>query len=106
MKNGGLEIPIARGKRLSILLTKHTLNVISQPGVTVHSFTLTRNILSLCIAHDVPIVECTSTIGVDRNLRNLTVGNEQEDTSVRPLRDCAYSQYYDAHSRILQTGRC
>src|SRR5881296_202776 len=78
MKNEGLEIPIARGKRLSIPLTKHTLNVISQPGVTVHSFTLTRNILSLCIARDVPIVECTSTIGVDRNLRNLTVGNEQE----------------------------
>src|SRR6058998_3497492 len=68
----------ARGKRLSIPLTKHTLNVISQPGVTVHSFTLTRNILSLCIARDVPIVECTSTMGVDRNLRNLTVGNEQE----------------------------
>src|SRR5882762_8242358 len=28
-KNGQLEIPIARGKRLSIPLTKHTINVIS-----------------------------------------------------------------------------
>src|ERR1700745_1152979 len=46
-KNGGLEIPISRGKRLSIPLTRHTLDVISQPGVEVRSFTLTRNRLSL-----------------------------------------------------------
>src|SRR2546421_9028713 len=78
MKNGELEIPVARGKRLSIPLTKHTLSVISRPGVKTRSFTLTRNRLSLCIARDVAIVECTSTVGVDRNLRNLTVGNEQE----------------------------
>jgi len=77
-KNGGLEIPIARGKRLSIPLTKHTIGIISQPGVTVRSFTLTRNRLCLCIAHDVPTTECRSTVGVDRNLRNLTVGNDQE----------------------------
>jgi len=76
-KNGGLEIPIARGKRLSIPLTKHTLDVISQPGVEVRSFTLTRNRLSLSIAREVSTVECTSTVGVDRNLRNLTVGNDE-----------------------------
>src|SRR5467141_1167260 len=77
-KNGGLEIPISRGKRLSIPLTKHTINVITQPGVEVRSFTLTQNTLSLSIARDVPTVECTSTVGVDRNLRNLTVGNDEE----------------------------
>ncbi|TMI32154.1 IS200/IS605 family element transposase accessory protein TnpB, partial [Candidatus Bathyarchaeota archaeon] len=53
-------------------------DVISQPGVTVRSFTLTLNRLSLCIARDVVKLECTSTVGVDRNLRNLTVGNEEE----------------------------
>src|SRR3989475_7855547 len=76
-KNGGLEIPTARGRRLNIPLTKHTLNVISQPGVTVRSFTLTRNRLSLCIALDVAPIECASTVGVDRNLRNLAVGNDR-----------------------------
>src|SRR5437016_9019494 len=78
MKNGELEIPVARGKRLSIPLTKHTLDLISQPGVEVRSFTLTRNRLCLSIARDVSTVECASTVGVDRNLRNLTVGNDQE----------------------------
>src|SRR3989449_10305796 len=77
-KNGRLEIPIARGKRLSIPLTNHTLNVISQPGVEVHSFTLTLNRLCLSIARNVATVECASTVGVDRNLRNLTVGNAEE----------------------------
>src|SRR5437867_9038094 len=50
-KNGGLEIPIGRGKRLSIPMTKHTINIISQPGVKVRSFTLTSNRLCLSIAH-------------------------------------------------------
>jgi len=42
VRNGELEIPVSRGKRLSIPLTKHTLDLISQPGVEVRSFTLNR----------------------------------------------------------------
>jgi putative transposase len=78
LRNGGLEIPVSRGKRFSIPLTKHTLGVISQPGVKVRSFTLTTNRLSLCIARDTPRIECRSTVGVDRNLRSLTVGNDHQ----------------------------
>src|SRR2546426_355116 len=77
-KNRGLEIPVARGKRLSVPLTKHTLDIISRPMVKVRSFTLTRNRLSLSIAREAPRIECASTVGVDRNLQNLTVGNDQE----------------------------
>src|SRR2546426_7400273 len=75
IENGYLHIPVSRGKHFSIPLTKHTLEVISQPGVKVRSFTVTQNRLSLCIAQDVPLLRCNSTVGVDRNLRNLTVGN-------------------------------
>jgi putative transposase len=78
IENGCLRIPVSRGKRFSILLTNHTLNVISQPGIEVRSFTLTRNRLCLCVTRDPAPVECSSTVGVDRNLRNVTVGNEQE----------------------------
>src|SRR2546425_2392204 len=77
-KNGRLEIPIARGKRLSMPLTKHTLDIISQPGVEVRSFTLTHNRLCLSIVREAPRIECASKVGVDRNLRNLTVGNDEE----------------------------
>jgi len=77
VKNGGLEIPISRGKRLSLPLTNHTIALISQLGVRVRSFTLTRSRLSLSIALDAPTIECASTVGVDRNLRNLVVGNDE-----------------------------
>ena len=76
IENGYLRIPVSRGKRHSIALTRHTVEIISQPGVKVRSFTLTQNRLSLSIARDTPMIECASTIGVDRNLRNLTVGND------------------------------
>src|SRR5437667_7894620 len=87
IENGGLKIPVSRGRRFSIPLTKHVLETISQPGVQVRSFTLTQNRLSLCIARDTPLLQCNSTVGVDRNLRNLTVGNDQE-TSRYDLSKC------------------
>src|SRR3989440_1108472 len=87
IRNGALRFPVSRGKRFSIPLTKHLLENISQPGVKVRSFTLTRNRLSLCIARDVPTINRASTVGVDRNLRNLTVGNDQE-TSRYDLSKC------------------
>jgi putative transposase len=78
IKNGRLEIPVSRGKRLNLPLTNHTLEAITKPEVKVRSFTLTRARLSLCIARDPPIIECASTVGVDRNLRNLTTGNDDQ----------------------------
>ena len=78
IETGSLRIPISRGKRFNIPLTNHILQLISQPGVKVRSFTLTQNRLSLCIARYTPVIECSSTVGVDRNLRNLTVGNDRE----------------------------
>jgi putative transposase len=78
LRNGRLEIPVSRGKRFCIPLTGHTLAAVSQPGIQVCSFTLTMKRLCLSIAREVPRIECASTVGVDRNLRNLTVGNEEE----------------------------
>src|SRR5947199_6197381 len=68
IENGGLKIPVSRGRRFSIPLTKHVLETISQPGVKVRSFTLSQKSLPLCIARDTPPLQCDSTLGVDRNL--------------------------------------
>src|SRR3989442_1089453 len=78
IENGYLRISVSRGRRFSIPLTKRVLEIISQPGIKVRSFTLTQNRLSLCIARDAPLLQCNSTVGVDRNLRNLTVGNDDQ----------------------------
>lgn len=77
ISHGRLVFPTRRGSRESIPLTPHTVSVLSQPDVRVRSFTLTRETLSLTIAREVPVLECVTTIGVDRNLRNLTCGNER-----------------------------
>src|SRR2546425_11544192 len=57
IENGGLKIPVSRGKRFSIPLTKHVLEAISQPGAKVRAFILTQNRLSLCIARYTPKIE-------------------------------------------------
>lgn len=50
--------------------------ILSDPAVTVRSFTLTAsNTINICYSKDVAEIECITTAGVDRNLRNLTVGN-------------------------------
>src|SRR2546421_7067691 len=77
IENRSLRIPVSRRKRFRIPLTNHTLAGISQTGVTVRSFTLTPHSLSLCIAREPPEMECVHTVGVDRNLRNLTAGNDE-----------------------------
>jgi putative transposase len=76
IKDGALRIPIGRRTFQYVSLTSHTTSILSDPAVTVRSFTLTPVGLSLCISKEIPEVECTEAIGVDRNLRNLTVGND------------------------------
>ena len=73
-----LRIPLGDRKYHSILLNRHVLSVISQHAIRVRSFTLTPTSLSLTIAREVETVECSTTVGVDRNLRNLTVGSMEK----------------------------
>ncbi len=81
--NGILKIPIfslGSGHNMEyfdIPLNKHTKEILSDPLLIVRSFTITAsNTLSICYCKEVAEVEC-STIGVDRNLRNLTMGNNE-----------------------------
>ena len=65
----------------TIPLNIHTRTVLSSCGSStkVRSFTLTLESLSLCIAKEVESTEeinVISAVGVDRNLSNVTVGNE------------------------------
>jgi putative transposase len=77
IQNGHLQIPIGRKAYETIPLTKHTALVLSDKTLRVRSFTLTATTLSLCISKKVVTLECTGTVGVDRNLRNLTCGDEE-----------------------------
>jgi putative transposase len=75
IEDGALRVPVGKRSFQYVPLTSHTVSILSDPAVTVRSFTLTPTSLSLCISKEIPEVESTEAIGVDRNLRNLTVGN-------------------------------
>jgi putative transposase len=90
--NGKVVIPLGNRRFEEILLTKHAQRILSDPKLKVKSFTMTETSLSLCISKEVPLVDnVTSTIGIDRNFRNLCVGNKNAVI------------YYDM-SKIIQTG--
>jgi putative transposase len=80
IKDGNLRIPLSEKKFELIPLTSHTLQILSDPSLNVRSFTLTATALSICVSRSVAEVECVGTVGVDRNLRNLTVGNQDRVT--------------------------
>ena len=73
-------IPYKNRKPINILINDHTKNVLSDPALTVRSFSMTDTSLSLCISKEITPIECTQTLGIDRNLRNITCGNDQKVT--------------------------
>jgi putative transposase len=80
---GCLVIPVGKRKHESIPLNAHTLEVLLDPTLTARSFTLTENSLSVCVSREmqkIKMEELASTVGVDRNLKNITVGNTNHVT--------------------------
>ncbi len=97
ISENSLRIPVGGRQFAAILLNRHTSQVLaSDSPLRICSFALTVDSLSLCIAKDVPEMdEVVGTVGVDRNLNNLTVGNDRQVT------------YYDMSkaTRITETTR-
>jgi putative transposase len=75
---GILKIPVGNKQFYDIPLNRHVRDVLSDPSYKIRSFTLTAEGLSICISKQVTEIECIEIEGVDRNLRNLTVGNYQQ----------------------------
>ena len=91
--NGKIRFPMGKKEFQEIPPNNHTLAVLQRdPRIRVNSFILTRTALSLCISKEVEeMKDIGSCLGVDRNLRNLTVGNQEKVT------------YYDK-SKIVEIG--
>jgi hypothetical protein len=75
--DGILKVPLGDRQYFDIFLNNHIRGILSDPSLKVRSITLTAsNTVSICISKEVAEKnEYTSIEGVDRNLRNLTVGN-------------------------------
>jgi len=78
VENGAWRVPLGNRKYLDIPFNNYVKNLLAEPSLRIRSFTVTSNLVSICYSKEVPRIECTSTVGVDRNLRNLTIGNNEK----------------------------
>src|SRR3984893_149980 len=91
IQDGKLRVQLGDRRCEYIPLNTRTLQVLSA-ALRINSFTLTGNSLSICVSKEIePGPELKSAVGIDRNLRNLTVGNEEKVT------------YYDM-TRVVEIG--
>jgi putative transposase len=75
IEHGVLKIPLGKRQYHEIPLNKYVQKVLSDPSLIVRSFTLSTNTLSICYSKEVQEIECSKIVGIDRNLRNLTIGD-------------------------------
>jgi len=76
--DGVLKVPLGNRQYFDIPLSDYADKTISISSFRIRSFTLTIDAVDICYSKEVEMIECSSTEGVDRNLRNLTIGNCQQ----------------------------
>ena len=72
-----LTIPFRKGHRINILLNKHTIDTVSD--MKVKSFVMTPTSLSLSVKKEVTEIIPENVIGIDRNLRNVTISTPSDN---------------------------
>lgn len=79
ISNGKFKMPLGDRKYFEISLNQYVIKILSNyendSTFKINSFTLTPNHLNISYSRDVSEIKCENTVGIDRNLRNITVGN-------------------------------
>ncbi|MGI0086786.1 MAG: RNA-guided endonuclease InsQ/TnpB family protein [Nitrosotalea sp.] len=75
-----LSIPVGNRNYIHVILNRHTQQILQDRSLKVKSFVITPDSISLGIQKEVEEIKCVDIIGIDRNLRNVTVGNHKEVT--------------------------
>ncbi|HEU5221600.1 MAG TPA: RNA-guided endonuclease TnpB family protein [Candidatus Nitrosotalea sp.] len=75
-----LFIPMGNKKYVDIVLNHHTQQILQDKSLRVKSFVITPDFISLGMQKKIEEIKCVNTIGIDRNLRNVTVGNHEKVT--------------------------
>ncbi|MDA4116009.1 MAG: IS200/IS605 family accessory protein TnpB-related protein [Thaumarchaeota archaeon] len=91
VQHGMMRVQLGAKRYQYIPLGAHTLEVLADPSLKVNSFTLTNTSLSISFSKEVEVElsGVRGATGIDRNLRNLTVGNDEKVT------------YYDVTKIVL-----
>lgn len=73
-----LSFPVRNREFANVLLNDYVTKTISGKSLKVRSFTITPDSLSLSIQKEVALINPEKTVGIDRNLRNVTFGNYEK----------------------------
>ncbi len=71
-----LSFPIRKGEFANVVLNNHTISELKE--VEARSFTVTPTSLSIAIRKEVNEIKPESVIGIDRNLRNVTISTPEQ----------------------------
>ncbi len=87
ISDASLQLPIKPGNKITIPLNPHTLQVLSETGLTPRSVILTANTITVAYSKDVPTLEPNGMMGIDRNLDNVTVADSNGSITRHNLAD-------------------
>jgi len=73
-----LSFPVSNRQFANILLNDHTAKVLSDDSLEPRSFTITPTSLSITVRKNVEPITPESVIGIDRNLRNITISTPEQ----------------------------
>jgi putative transposase len=74
--DGVLKIPLGNRQYFDVPLNLHVRRILSDPSMTLRSFTLNERQVSICYSKEVADIECRDVEGVDRNLSNLSIATQ------------------------------
>ncbi len=75
--NGALlSIPVGNREYFHMVLNWHIVDKLLEKGVEPRSFVITPNSLSITVRREIEEIRCHNVIGVDRNLRNVTISTQ------------------------------
>jgi putative transposase len=73
-----LSFPISNREFANILLNNHTTTILSDKTLQPRSFVITPTTLSITVRKNIQEIKPESVIGIDRNLRNITISTPQQ----------------------------
>jgi putative transposase len=73
-----LSFPVSNREFANILLNNHTTTILSDKTLQPRSFTITPTTLSITVRKNIQEIKPESVIGIDRNLRNITISTPQQ----------------------------
>lgn len=100
--DGYLRLSIGNKQFMKIPLNNHTKAILSQEGIMIKSFCITPTQLSISYAKEIMQLETKTSIGIDRNLANITIGNaEGTETTIYDVSEVV--RIAEKHRSITRT---